>query len=223
MVSFNIIIIAFVLIDCLREKVMMYLPEVCTTQQAAAILGVSVTTVQNLVEAGLISAWKTKGGHRRIPLSVVQAYQRAQVATTRLPLGIPTNTAAALGVSILVVEKDLSQRTRYRERIGHHDLPLNLSFCENGYQALIEVATRQPDILILDTTADSHAAINTIASYPQLARMHIALYSSVHSANDEAAEFAQHGIVMLKKPINYDELSGFLRTCCAQILRRAPT
>ena len=38
----------------------------CTTRQAATQLGVSVGTVQLWVESGLLQAWKTAGGHRRV-------------------------------------------------------------------------------------------------------------------------------------------------------------
>ncbi|RYE64938.1 MAG: helix-turn-helix domain-containing protein, partial [Oxalobacteraceae bacterium] len=48
--------------------------DVCTTQQAASLLGMSVTSVQHLVESGEIEAWKTRGGHRRIPIAAVHAY-----------------------------------------------------------------------------------------------------------------------------------------------------
>ena len=37
-----------------------------TTRQAASLLGVALRTVQLWVEAGKLSAWKTRGGHRRI-------------------------------------------------------------------------------------------------------------------------------------------------------------
>ena len=38
----------------------------CTTREAAELLGVSLTTAQLWVESGLLEAWKTEGGHRRI-------------------------------------------------------------------------------------------------------------------------------------------------------------
>ena len=77
----------------------MHTADVCTTQKAAEILGISVTSVQQLVEAGVIEAWKTKGGHRRIPLAAVEAYkgnpgqpgqdQRAARASRPAPSGRP--------------------------------------------------------------------------------------------------------------------------------------
>jgi excisionase family DNA binding protein len=38
----------------------------CTTREAAALLGVSIGTVQLWVESDLLQAWKTAGGHRRV-------------------------------------------------------------------------------------------------------------------------------------------------------------
>ena len=40
--------------------------QLLSTRQAASLLGVSVRTIQLWVEQGLLSAWKTPGGHRRI-------------------------------------------------------------------------------------------------------------------------------------------------------------
>ena len=44
----------------------------CTTREAAEMLGVSLTTAQLWVESGLLDAWKTEGGHRRIHRTSVQ-------------------------------------------------------------------------------------------------------------------------------------------------------
>jgi excisionase family DNA binding protein len=43
-----------------------------TTTQAATLLGVAVSTVQKLVEAGHLASWKTPGGHRRIAQAEVR-------------------------------------------------------------------------------------------------------------------------------------------------------
>lgn len=40
------------------------------TLDAAAILRVSVSTVQKMVKAGTLKAWRTQGGHRRVSLGV---------------------------------------------------------------------------------------------------------------------------------------------------------
>jgi len=40
----------------------------CTTAEAARSLGVSIRTIQLWVDGGVLAAWKTVGGHRRITL-----------------------------------------------------------------------------------------------------------------------------------------------------------
>ena len=53
-----------------------------STTQAAQRLGLSVGTVQRMVEAGVLQAYTTQGGHRRILTSSVNHYCRGAVAST---------------------------------------------------------------------------------------------------------------------------------------------
>ena len=193
----------------------MTVAEVCTTQKAARMLGLSVTSVQQLVEAGVIDAWKTKGGHRRIPLAAVRAYKgAAQIdAVPALDPGI---------ASILVVEDNKMQRDIYEKQISSWGLGASLAFCDNGYQALIEIASRKPDILLADIVMagiDGFEVIKTMRSYPCLAKMHTAILSSLLPEDLAARGGVPIGVVFFSKPINYDELRGYLRACCAHKAR----
>jgi len=44
----------------------------CGTTYAAKLLGLSVGTVQSLVERNELHAWKTQGGHRRISMPSIR-------------------------------------------------------------------------------------------------------------------------------------------------------
>ena len=188
--------------------------EVCTTQRAAEILGISVSSVQQLVEAGVIEAWKTKGGHRRIPLSAVLGYKAQPGAAAPAPARAADSQAA-----ILVVEDNPMQRALYQRHIAAWQLPASLTFCENGYQALLEIARRQPDILLTDIIMDGidgYEVVNTIVGDPQLRPMHIAILSGLDEAALAARGGVPPGVVFFDKPVNFDELRGYLRACCAQ-------
>lgn len=196
--------------------------EVCTTQQAAQILGISVTSVQQLVEAGVLQAWKTKGGHRRIPLAAVNLYrgtssEGAYRATTPVVKGGTTSV-------ILVVEDNAMQRKVMEQKILSWNLPVNLLFCENGYQALVEIATHRPDIVLTDIMMegmDGYEVVTTILGYPNLSNMHIAILSSQTLEEIDARGGVPDGVLFFQKPINYDELRGYLRACCAHKIRSA--
>lgn len=196
--------------------------EVCTTQRAAEILGISVTSVQQLVEAGVIEAWKTKGGHRRIPLAAVQAYKGG--ATGQETRAVRMRPAEGTPVSILVIEDIPLQRALYDKQISSWALQADLRFCENGYQALIEIARHKPDILLADIVMegmDGYEVIRTIMADPQLADMHIAMLSSLSTEDLAERGGVPPGVVFFSKPVNYDELRGYLRACCADHARRA--
>ena len=52
----------------------------CTTREAAKILGTSLRTIQLWVESGILQAWKTPGGRRRVTRESMQ--QRGERRTS---------------------------------------------------------------------------------------------------------------------------------------------
>jgi excisionase family DNA binding protein len=195
--------------------------DVCTTQEAAKLLGISVTSVQHLVEAGEIEAWKTKGGHRRIPISAVRAYKEAPGAG-----GYEARAAGVAGgkTTIHIIEDNEMQRELYRKQISGWGLDIDLSLSDNGYHALVEIARRKPDVVLADIVMDGidgYEVINTILGYPDLVEINIAILSALKQADLEARGGIPKGVVFFSKPINYDELRGYLRACCAQKARKA--
>ena len=193
--------------------------EVCTTQRAAELLGISVSSVQQLVESGVIEAWKTQGGHRRIPLSAVLRYKAAPAADGGVRPARQNGEA-----TVLVVEDSPLQRAVYERQFAMWDLPVSLTFCENGYQALMEIARRRPQVMLADIIMDGidgYEVVKTILADPQLAGMHIAIVSSLTAEDLAERGGVPPGVVFFGKPVNYDELRGYLRACCAQLQRAA--
>jgi excisionase family DNA binding protein len=72
--------------------------EVCGTVYAAKLLGLSVGTVQSLVEKNELQAWRTRGGHRRISLQSIRDYQRVH--------GLPSDGDKDALMRVLVVDDD---------------------------------------------------------------------------------------------------------------------
>jgi excisionase family DNA binding protein len=58
---------------------------ILTTREAARMLGIAVSTAQQWIENGVIPAWKTPGGHRRVRLSDVSALLRERAGLAPLP------------------------------------------------------------------------------------------------------------------------------------------
>lgn len=195
-------------------------PKVLTTQQAARQLGVSVSTVQQLVETGTLSGWKTSGGHRRILCDSVSQYLEQRTAGHSADVVFGNQTKL---LRILILEDEPMQRTLYQRRMAGWNLPAQIKFCKNGYEALIEVALQKPDVFLLDLSMpglDGYEVLKTISERSDLGLAHIAVLTNMTREEIDERGGLPVGVVYMAKPINFDELRGYLMACCATLARR---
>lgn len=71
--------------------------QVYSTREASEILGVSLRTVQLWVDGGILEAWKTAGGHRRISRASVEALLKGGASVSR-----PADNVSSAAVSPLL-------------------------------------------------------------------------------------------------------------------------
>ena len=189
------------------------MPEIFTTREAAAILGVSVTQVQHLVEHGILEGWKTRGGHRRIPIAALESH----MAKSQRPADKSTTT-----LNVMVVEDDEMQRELYRIQLAKWNLPLDVSLCSNGYQALIEMASKRPDVLLVDIVMegmDGLELVRAVRGNAVFSDVDIAVLTQKTLAELEEGAGIPSGVAYFAKPIDFSELRGYLRAHCARKAR----
>lgn len=184
--------------------------DICTTRKAANLLGLSIRSVQQLVEKGSIAAWKTPGGHRRISLAAIDDYQQSFCTAYK-------NAVSLLNINIFIVVKDCAeQRGFYKENILLVDRRADLRYVENVSRAMLEIAQYRPDILLVDIENDGGTligVINNLLRFPELAPDNIAIVSS-HSLESISHQFCiPSGVALFIKPVNVDELRGYLLAC----------
>lgn len=153
-----------------------------TTREAAQRLGVSLRTVQLWVEADILPAARTPGGHRRIPYNAVEALAlstglggdpvavaAAAKSTTAAAPASPAERAptraeakaverarrmAVSPMDVLLVSGDASWQERCEAAMQPYGDALQLRFAENGYLALLQIGQKAPDMLV--TSLDLH-------------------------------------------------------------------
>ena len=180
--------------------------EFLTTRQAALRLGFSLGTVQNMVESGALEAWKTSGGHRRIPVASIE-----KLLARRRNLTPGTQDSGA-PLDILIAEDDPTLQLLYQLTMESWDLPIKLRIVGNGFEGLLQVGQQVPDILIADLMIpgmDGFEMIRNLRANPNLARMDIIVVSAI-----EREEIAKKGlpsdVTVMGKPIPFHEIKGFL-------------
>lgn len=117
----------------------------CTTHKAEQLLNVSASVIQFWIESGILKAWKTPGGHRRITLTSIQ-----QVANKNKSLMSGQLTDDAEIFTILYVEDNEALSDIFCQLFGHLSPMLRINHTTNGQDALISLGLTKPDLLVTD-------------------------------------------------------------------------
>ncbi len=128
-----------------RKKSNYRAPKYYTTYQVAKFLGVSLPTVVNWVNSGLLAAHRTPGGHRRIAHADIVSFAR----DNDYPLARELLDSGDGPKRILIVddEQDFSEMLRdYLTLKGGFEVDV----ADSGFQAGFTVARSRPDLILMD-------------------------------------------------------------------------
>lgn len=170
------------------------------------MLSVSLRTAQLWSETGVLEAWKTEGGHRRISrLSIDHLLANSSVNHT----GEVKKSVAPALLKVLVVEDDPTLRRLYEAKIRRWPIQLVLNVAQDGYEALIRIGGSKPDLLITDLHMpgmDGFLMLQTLCGMPELLDMKIIVVSGLDPAEINARGGVPDGVGILPKPIPFDQL-----------------
>lgn len=191
--------------------------DVLSTREAAEKLGVALRTVQLWVEGGVLPAWKTAGGHRRISRLAVDrliSERTAALVGISLPPVAPAPVSEAR-LQLMVVEDEPELLRLFTMVIQAWDLPLVLTTAANGFEALLLMGQQCPDLLVTDLHMpgmDGFKMINSLRGVsPAFDEMEIVVVTAL------AAEEISHrgglppGVRVFHKPVPFDELETLVR------------
>ena len=188
--------------------------DVMTTREVGETLGVAVRTVQLWVEAGVLPAWRTAGGHRRIARSAVDKLvsERKQ---NLAPADVSASEEIAPLPKILLVEDDANMRRLFRDVLVAWKFPVELTTADNGFEGLLRIGEIEPDIVITDLVMpgmDGFAMLRALS--PQEKQRVDRLVVVVSSRGPD--EIAQRGglpsgVAYFQKPVHYGKLETLLR------------
>lgn len=180
-------------------------PEFYSTREAAEKLGLSLGTVQKMVETGALNAWKTAGGHRRVIASSVTSYMNARESNVR--------AVRHQHLSILVVEDDEELQKLYALNFADWDIKVDLHIVADGLTGLLHIAKHRPDLVIADLRMpglDGFDMIHTLHNDPSFGEMDIVVVTGMHKDEIAARGGLPKGMTVLSKPISFATLQGYV-------------
>lgn len=177
-----------------------------TTSQAAEILGVAVSTIQQWANEGLLKAWTTSGGHRRIVRSSID-----EMLSQRMEAQGKTSQQQ---FSVVVVEDNAQQIRMYEKQFRRWDKHINVVTAQDGYEGLIKIGQTTPSIIITDLkmpNMNGFQMIKAIKEMPELSSCTIIVVTGLSDEEIEEYGDLPEYVELYIKPISFDKLESIFR------------
>ena len=190
--------------------------DVLSTREAAEQLGVALRTVQLWVESGVLPAWKTAGGHRRISRIAVErliAERRAALSGDTQPLPLQSGGEARLRV--MVVEDEPELLRLFTMVITGWDLPIDVTPASDGFEALLRMGQQCPDLLVTDLNMPGMDGFKMIQSLRGVGQafddMDIVVVTALSEADIHQRGGLPAQVRLFHKPVPFDALEALVR------------
>ena len=192
-----------------------------TTREAGEVLGVAVRTVQLWVESGVLPAWRTAGGHRRVSREAVLKL----LADRKHDLGgdeeLPEQE---LSLKVLLVEDDPNLLSLFSAVVRGWKMPIELTTATNGFEGLVRIGETRPDIVLTDLMMPGMDGFEMLRALKKpgsgFASLKVFVVSGLSSEEIRARGGLPDGVTYFQKPLNYVSLQGVILKCLQDLQAR---
>jgi len=198
--------------------------ELMTTREAAEALGVAVRTVQLWVESGVLTAWKTAGGHRRIARAALDELlvERNKVMHPTTPESeLPARNRRAEDAAappevlkLLIVEDDPNIMRLYQMWVQSWNFTVDLTLAHNGYEGLLLIGQLRPDVVLTDLMMPGMDGFQLVRSLKGsklgFASLKLVVVSSLSRQDIQNRGGLPEDVDIFEKPIPFDRIEAIV-------------
>lgn len=179
-----------------------------TTREAAKLLGVAVSTIQLWTNSGLLRAWTTGGGHRRIARSSVEELLQQQKQKMSGDAKPPKQ------MSFVIVEDDPQQLRLYEKQYLGWNKDIKLLLANDGYDGLVKIGNILPDVIISDLNMPNFDGFQMIRALKEIPALNHSLFIVITGLTAEeirARGGLPEDVHIFTKPAIFEEIEPLLR------------
>jgi len=191
--------------------------KVLTTFQAADYCRVSPFTIRNWIEAGVLPAYKTPGGHRRILKHDLDEFLKRQ------GMPMPDDTGSRTK-KVLVVDDQREVAELVRRVVKEVDSEVEVAIALDGFEAGSQVTSFRPSVVVLDLRMpglDGFQVCERIKSDRTLPSTTVLGITGYFSPEYEARFKECGGWKLLQKPLDVGVLKESIRSALKLVERTA--
>jgi excisionase family DNA binding protein len=180
-----------------------------TSHEVGVLLQLNASTVVKWVNDGILPAYRTAGGHRRIRSADLLNFLKEQ------GMFIPKQLRGAGPRKVFMVDDDKAYLQSFARGMRNHKDKVDLTAIDNGIEALLRVGSERPDVLVLDINMpnlDGIEVLKRIKENETTKSIEVIVISG--SVNDELEKklLGLGARAVLKKPVAPAELADIATT-----------
>ncbi|MEO5342244.1 MAG: response regulator [Gammaproteobacteria bacterium SHHR-1] len=178
----------------------------CTTRDAAQMLGISQRSAQLWVESGVLEAWKTEGGHRRISRESVE---RLLVTTPGRAADNEDLAIEERPPTILVAEDEPDLLRLYQVALEGWPMRPRVLTATDGIEALTLLGREAPQMLVTDLHMpglDGFHMLRSLVGLPEMKDLLVVVVTGLDTTEIERRGGVPAGIPILPKPLPFNRL-----------------
>jgi excisionase family DNA binding protein len=172
-------------------------PRLLTSHEVASLMQVSPSAVLRWIDQGMLRAFRTPGGHRRVQTDELLEFLRIQ----KMPV---PKALRAHRLRLLVIDDEPGFLRPLGEALRRAEPRLEVDLADSAVDGLIKIGLKRPDVVLLDAYMpgmDGPEACRRIKSEPETAHI-VVLAMSGRRSDELIARFEKAGAAaFIAKPL----------------------
>ncbi len=169
-----------------------------TSHEVGVLLQLNASTVVKWVNDGILPAYRTAGGHRRIRSADLLAFLKEQ------GMFVPKQLRGAGPRKVYMVDDDKGLLTSFSRAMRTYKDKIDLTTFDSGIEALLRIGADRPDSLILDVNMpnlDGYEVLKRIKENEVTKAIEVIVVTGTTDTDVEKKMVALGARAVLKKPV----------------------
>lgn len=178
-----------------------------TTHDISRLLQVDPSTVSKWIDRGILMAFRTPGGHRRVRSADLRAF----LITHQMP--VPEELGSGV-VKLLVVDDERPVLDALKRAFKPYSNQVELQTTSSGVEALLLVSEQKPHGMLIDLNMpdiDGLEVCRRIRARKQMEGVRLITMTSLHSPEVVEQSLQAGAIACLPKPLDVQQVLELFR------------